>query len=72
MKRATDIVLSLVGMAVLAPPALVIALLVRLRLGAPILFRQTRPGLNGRSFDLYKFRTMSDERDADGTPLPDE
>jgi lipopolysaccharide/colanic/teichoic acid biosynthesis glycosyltransferase len=67
-----DIALSLAGMVVLAPLALVIALLVRVRLGAPVLFRQTRPGLKGRSFELCKFRTMTDEQDAGGAPLPDE
>jgi len=56
---------------VLAPFLLVLALLVRLKLGAPVLFRQQRPGLHGKPFTLYKFRTMTDARDALGHFLPD-
>jgi sugar transferase EpsL len=72
LKRALDIALSLIGMVVVSPLLLVIVPLVRLRLGSPILFRQTRPGLRGEHFTLYKFRTMTDEPDAAGNPLPDE
>jgi sugar transferase EpsL len=49
----------------------VLALLVRVNLGAPVLFRQTRPGLHGKPFTLYKFRTMTDARDTQGNLLPD-
>lgn len=60
-------------MAVLAlPPMLLIALLVRVALGSPVIFRQERPGLGGRPFTLLKFRTMSDATDANGRLLPDE
>jgi len=71
MKQALDIALALFGLVVLSPLVLTLMLLVRLLLGAPVFFRQTRPGLGGRPFDLYKFRTMTDERDAAGNPLPD-
>ena len=56
---------------VLSPVLGVLALLVRQRLGSPVLFRQVRPGLHGRPFKMVKFRTMTDERDADGALLPD-
>ena len=55
----------------LAPLLLLIALLIRLRLGSPVLFTQTRPGLEGKPFRFYKFRSMDDRRDAAGQPLPD-
>lgn len=71
-KRALDLVLGIPASLLLAPVALVVALLVRLKLGAPVLFRQQRPGLHGRPFTIYKFRTMTDERDARGNLLPDE
>jgi lipopolysaccharide/colanic/teichoic acid biosynthesis glycosyltransferase len=70
-KRLLDIVLSLASLVVLAVPMLVIALLVRFKLGSPVLFRQSRPGLHGKPFDLVKFRTMTDRRDAQGALLPD-
>ena len=57
---------------VLAVPLAILGMLIRLRLGSPVLFRQIRPGLKGRPFKLYKFRTMTDERDATGRLLPDE
>jgi sugar transferase EpsL len=72
MKRVLDIALSLIAIVVFSPLVLVVGLLVRLFLGAPIFFRQTRPGFKGRPFDLYKFRTMTDERDVAGNLLPDE
>jgi lipopolysaccharide/colanic/teichoic acid biosynthesis glycosyltransferase len=70
-KRVVDLVLTIPAMVVLAPLLAVIACLVRLKLGTPVLFRQRRPGLHGRPFTVLKFRTMSDRRDADGKLLPD-
>lgn len=71
MKRAMDIVGAVVGLVLLAPVMAVIAVLIWWKLGRPILFVQLRPGLHGRPFHLYKFRTMTDARDADGHLLPD-
>jgi len=71
MKRLFDLLLSLGMLFVLALPLLVLWLLVRLKLGSPVLFRQVRPGLHGRPFMMVKFRTMTDERGADGELLPD-
>jgi lipopolysaccharide/colanic/teichoic acid biosynthesis glycosyltransferase len=71
MKRVFDLALAMAGLVVLAPVLLVVALLVRLRLGSPVLFRQQRPGLGERPFELLKFRTMHDERGPDGRLLPD-
>lgn len=71
-KRPIDIILSLVAIIVLSPLMLIIALLVRIKLGSPVIFRQERPGLNGKIFTLYKFRTMTDEKDENGKLLPDE
>lgn len=70
-KRAIDVAASALGLVVLSPILLAIALLVRARLGAPVLFRQTRPGLHARPFTILKFRTMRDALDANGDPLPD-
>lgn len=72
IKRAADFLLSLFALALLALPLAVLALLVRTRLGSPVLFKQERPGKNGEIFTLYKFRTMTDERDEKGELLPDE
>ncbi len=72
MKRLFDIVASAAGLVVLSPLLLVIALLVRVRLGSPVLFVQERPGKGGRLFRMRKFRTMTDERGPDGELLPDE
>lgn len=72
MKRILDIVAASIASIVLSPVVVLVALLVRLKLGAPVLFVQRRPGLHGRPFELYKFRTMTDERDARGELLPDE
>jgi len=66
LKRLFDLLATLPALFLLAPLLGVLALLVRLKLGAPILFRQQRPGLYGRPFTLYKFRTMTDARDAEG------
>lgn len=71
-KRALDIVVSATAMIVLAPVLVVTALLVRVKLGSPVLFIQQRPGRDGRSFRLLKFRTMIDACGADGQPLPDD
>lgn len=70
-KRLLDLVLTLPALVVLAPVLALLALLVRLKLGAPVLFRQQRPGLGGKPFTIYKFRTMTDARDAQGNLLPD-
>lgn len=72
MKRIFDLVVSVVGLVVLAPLLLILMLLVRVKLGGPVFFCQMRPGLNGRPFLMLKFRTMTDERDQNGTLLPDE
>lgn len=72
MKRLLDILIALGVAAALFPVILFVALLVRLRLGSPLFFCQQRPGLHGRPFMLYKFRTMSDARDGAGKLLPDE
>ncbi len=66
-----DIVLSLLGLIVLSPLMLLVALLVRTKLGQPVLFRQQRPGLDGISFELIKFRTMRDDMDGSGNLRPD-
>ena len=71
IKRGLDFVLSFILLVVLAPIILLVALLLKYVLGA-VLFRQERPGLNERIFTLYKFKTMSDERDENGNLLPDE
>lgn len=71
MKRLLDISLASFALVMLLPVLAIIAILVRCRLGSPILFRQTRPGLHGRPFEMVKFRTMTDDRKADGTLLPD-
>ena len=71
LKRPMDFVLSLIAIIVLAPVLLVIAILVKIKLGSPIIFKQKRPGLNEKIFTIYKFRTMTDERDENGELLPD-
>ena len=72
LKRAFDIVFSAGWLIGFAPLLLLVAILVRLKLGSPVLFIQERPGLRTRPFRMVKFRTMTDERDADGELLPDE
>lgn len=72
IKRPMDIVLSLIAVIVLSPVLLVVAVLVRLKLGSPILFTQNRPGLNEKVFKMYKFRTMTDEKDENGKLLPND
>jgi sugar transferase EpsL len=71
MKRLLDLLLSSFGLIMFLPLISLTALLIRLKLGSPIIFKQQRPGLNGRIFQLYKFRTMTDERDEYGMLLPD-
>ena len=70
-KRALDLIISMIGAVVLSPLILLIAILVRILLGAPVIFRQQRPGYRERPFYLHKFRTMTDARDATGQLLPD-
>jgi sugar transferase EpsL len=72
MKRLFDLIISLLLLILLSPVVLVIALLVRVKLGRPVLFSQERPGRHGKLFRLYKFRTMRDAKDSAGNPLPDE
>lgn len=72
IKRLLDIVISLCGIIVLSPAYLILALLVRTKLGSPVIFRQDRPGKNEKIFHLYKFRSMTDERDENGNLLSDE
>lgn len=72
LKRPQDFLCSLTALIVLSPLLLITALLVWAKLGSPILFSQERPGRNGRIFKLYKFRTMTEERDENGKLLPDE
>ena len=72
IKRFFDIVLSIAAITLLSPVLIVLAILVRVKLGSPVLFRQKRPGYHGEIFGLMKFRTMTDERDENGELLPDE
>ena len=71
VKRPMDFILSLIAIIVLSPIFLVVTVLVRFKLGSPVLFRQERPGLNEEIFIMYKFRTMTDERDDNGELLSD-
>ena len=71
LKRPMDFVLALCAIIVLSPVFLIVALLVKINLGSPVIFKQQRPGLNEKIFTLYKFRTMTDERDENGELLPD-
>ena len=71
LKRIIDFIISFSMIICLSPLLIVTWLLVRFKLGSPALFTQPRPGLNGRVFHVYKFRTMTDERDEDGELLPD-
>lgn len=72
IKRPMDFILSLFAIIVLSPVLLVTAILVRIKLGSPVIFKQERPGLNEKIFTLYKFRTMTDEKDMNGNLLPDD
>jgi len=72
IKAPQDFILALLAIVMLSPVLLVVAILVKVKLGSPVIFKQERPGLNGKIFKLYKFRTMSDARDNDGNLLSDE
>ena len=72
IKRPQDFLLALIATVILSPVLLVTAVLVRTKLGSPVLFRQERPGRNAKVFRLYKFRTMTDAKDKDVNLLPDE
>ncbi|EJE4166524.1 sugar transferase [Vibrio parahaemolyticus] len=71
MKRIFDFTASLCGLILLSPIIALVAWRIRKNLGSPVLFRQTRPGLHGKPFEMVKFRTMKDAADAQGNPLPD-
>jgi len=70
-KRLFDVVASVMGLLLLLPIIAIVAWKVRIKLGSPVLFRQVRPGLNGKPFEMVKFRTMKDAVDVQGNPLPD-
>ena len=72
IKRILDFTLSLIALIVLSPILLITAILVKIKLGSPIIFKQQRPGKNEKIFTLYKFRTMTDKKDEEGNLLPDE
>ena len=72
IKRVLDILCALAALIVFGWLYIIVAVLVRVKLGSPVLFTQPRPGKDEKVFKLYKFRTMTDARDADGNPLPDE
>lgn len=72
LKRIFDVGLTLLALPAIVPLALIVAGFVRVKLGSPVLFRQARPGLGGEEFELMKFRTMTDDKDAKGALLPDE
>ena len=72
VKRPQDFVLAAMALVLLSPLLVIVWVLVRMKLGSPVLFCQERPGLNEKIFKLYKFRSMTDERGADGELLPDE
>ena len=71
IKIVLDIIISLVGIIVLLPIYLIVAILVRIKLGSPVIFKQERPGKNEKIFKLYKFRSMSNKKDENGKLLPD-
>lgn len=72
IKRILDILISLTALVVFSPVLLIVAALVRVKLGSPVVFHQERPGRHEKIFRLYKFRSMTDERDGQGELLPDE
>lgn len=72
IKRPQDFCCALLALIVLSPVMLVTAVLVRCKLGSPVIFKQERPGLNGKIFSMYKFRSMTNEKDENGNLLPDE
>ena len=71
IKRILDFTLSLIALICLSPILLIVAILVRIKLGSPVIFKQKRPGKDEKIFTLYKFRTMTDEKDDNGDLLPD-
>jgi lipopolysaccharide/colanic/teichoic acid biosynthesis glycosyltransferase len=71
MKRTLDILGATIGLLVLSPVIVIVFLMIHRQVGAPVFFRQTRPGLHGKPFQMIKFRTMRDAVDANGNPLPD-
>lgn len=71
MKRLIDLIGALIGLIILSPVILIVAVLIKRRLGGPVLFRQVRPGLGGKPFEMIKFRTMRNAFDSNGVPLPD-
>ena len=71
IKRAFDILGAMIGLIFSSPILIAISLIIRREMGSPVLFRQTRPGLHGKPFQMIKFRTMRDVIDTDGRPLPD-
>lgn len=71
IKRGFDLFAALLGLILLSPVIAIIAWNIRKKLGSPVLFRQVRPGRNGKPFEMIKFRTMRDAHDANGEPLPD-
>lgn len=72
IKRVLEFIIALIGLILASPILLIVAILVRIKLGSPIIFRQQRVGLNGEIFEMVKFRTMKDVYDAEGNLLPDE
>ncbi len=72
IKRPLDFILSIIAIIILSPLLLIVAILVRVKLGKPVIFKQQRPGKNEKIFTLYKFRTMTDKKDENGNLLPDE
>ncbi|WP_461206054.1 sugar transferase [Clostridium sp. DL1XJH146] len=71
IKRVMDFILSLIAIIVLSPVFVVVGILVRFKIGSPVMFKQKRPGLKEKIFTMYKFRTMTDERDEKGELFPD-
>ena len=72
IKRVLDLILSLMALIILMPLMIIIAILVRIKLGSPVIFKQERPGKNEKIFTLYKFRTMTNKKDENDNLLPDE
>ncbi len=72
VKRILDVVLSTLALIILSPVLLIVAILVRIKLGGPVIFKQDRPGKDEKIFKLYKFRSMTNEKDENGNLLPDD
>jgi len=70
MKRTFDFISSFVGIIILSPILLIVAILIKLKLGSPVVFTQQRPGRKGKPFNIYKFRSMTNEKDENGNLLP--